>query len=288
LFHALWLFGATGCDTEPLDLPTEEALAEVDEDAQTPLFQLLYDAPTLPVSRLTQQRVRLLLWLRHMELSAEQLELLTDLRRTVVQRRESLAKAERDIAARWEPLENQVYQGLWAHLSDGGALDDPALSEHAQRLQELRSDGARERELLSLRLQGIQAIFEAERPFLQTLSPRQESLLPDALFLLRSRLDPVGNPEDFRALVGSIYDPGDFAVLSRGTAEQAGKPLDIGALWTDEGELTGEVLHAARRELLVYLALLEPGIDEALQTALKLARGTPAQEPQTEPSPSEP
>ena len=94
--------------------------------------------------------------------------------------------------------------------------------------------------------------------------------MADALFILRSQLDPVANPEDYRSLVGTTYEPGQYAVLTRGTGEGAREPLNIGALWTDDGELTGYALHEARREVLLYLLLMEPGLEEAIPRAKAL------------------
>ena len=98
-----------------------------------------------------------------------------------------------------------------------------------------------------------------------------ESLLGDAVFFLRNRLDPIGNPGDFRALVGTIYDPGQYSVLTRGSSDWARAPLNIGALWSDEPPIEGGALHEARREVLLYLILLEEGLNEAIEAARVLA-----------------
>ena len=75
-------------------------------------------------------------------------------------------------------------------------------------------------------------------------------------------------PGSFRTLVGSTYDPGQYAVLTRGTGEAATQPLNIGALWSDDPELEENTLHEAQREVLL-LALMEPGLDEAIAAAHK-------------------
>ena len=118
--------------------------------------------------------------------------------------------------------------------------------------------------------------MEAMGDFQRSLTQTQENMIADALFFLRSRLDPVGNPGDFQALVGSTYEPGQYAVLTRGTGEEAHKPLNIGGLWSDEPGLTGRALHNARREVLLYLALLEPGLGEAIEAARDLREGSAA------------
>jgi hypothetical protein len=264
------LSGVLGCVPEPTVLPTEDAVAKLSRDEQPPLYQLLYDAPALPQSKDQQQRVRILIWLRHMELNAAQLTRLDELRGIAEVRRARISELESQAAQQWEPAENALYNRIWDALQAGMDIDDPALTEVTEEFRELRAGGERERELLKQRLQGIRALLEAQQSFLDTLSPRQEALLADAVFFLRNRLDPVGNPGDFRAMVGSIYEPGQYAVLTRGTSSWARAPLNIGALWADEPPVEGGALHEARREVLLYLVLLEPGLLEALASARML------------------
>ncbi len=258
---------ALGCASEPATLPTEAAVATLDRSIQPPLYQMLYDAPALPGSKALQQRVRILIWLRHMGLDGAQLSRLDELRQVAAERRKRISEAEENMVRRWEPQENGIYTRIWDELQAGTSVDDPAMGELTEQMREMRAGGERERELLKLRLQGIRAVLEAQRTFLATLTPEQEALMTDAVFFLRNRLDPVGNPGDFRALVGSIYDPGQYAVLTRGNSEWARGPLNIGALWSDDPSLEGGSLHEARREVLLYLVLLEPGLAPAIQAA---------------------
>ncbi len=260
-----------GCGGEPLPLPTAEEVTTLDRAAEPPLYQLLYDVPVLPESQPVQQRLRLLVWLRHMELRPAQLAQLDALRREVAQRRETVAARERELAAEWETQESAVYGALWEKLSAGVPVDAPEVGALVDELRELRAGGARERALVTLRLDAARAALDAQGPFLRTLSPRQEQLLNDAVFFLRHRLDPVANPGDFKALVGTTYEPGQYAVLTRGLRTELSAPLDIGGLWTDGAEGRGHALHDARREVLLMLALLEPGLDEAITAARALA-----------------
>ena len=255
------------CTPELRPLPTEKAIEQIDRNQQPPLYQLLYDSPALPAYSPQQQRVRILIWLRHMDLSEGQLTRLDELRLLADDRRARIQAAENEESIRWEQQETQVYDQLWILLSEGASVDDARMGNITHELRELRAGGEREREMLKLRLQGVRAVFDAQREFLQTLSPEQEALLADAVFFLRNRLDPVGNPGDFRALVGTIYDPGQYAVLTRGASDWARAPLNIGALWSDEPPVEGAALHEARREVLLYLALLEPSLKEAVQAA---------------------
>ena len=72
------------------------------------------------------------------------------------------------------------------------------------------------------------------------------------MFFLRHKLDPVGNPQDFSALVGNTYEPGQYAVLTRGTGQLAQQSLHFGGLWTDDKETAGQKLHETRREVILY------------------------------------
>ena len=56
-----------------------------------------------------------------------------------------------------------------------------------------------------------------------------------------------------------------------GLIDWARAPLNIGGLWSDEPPAEGGALHEARREVLLYLILLEPGLKPALDAALALA-----------------
>lgn len=273
---AAWLVLGLGCVPEPLPLPTEAAVQALDRDVQPPLYQMLYDTPALPGSKAPQQRVRILIWLKHLKLGTAQLSRLEELRTVSRERGRRIHEAEEAMALRWEPQENEVYTQLWDGIVAGTSLDDPAMGKLTEQLREMRAGGERERELLKLRLQGIRAVLEAQQPFLATLSPAQEALLADAVFFLRNRLDPIGNPGDFRALVGSIYDPGQYAVLTRGNSEWARAHLNIGALWSDEPPIEGGALHEARREVLLYLILMEPGLAEAIAAAKTMAEAQEA------------
>ncbi len=259
------------CASDPLPLPTEVDIAARDRTTDPPLYQLLYDAPVLPEASPASARVRQLIWLRHMELTVAQLDLLSEAHRVAADRLARMKQREAEAQARWNSDEEAVYARLWGQLSSGVAVDAPELNAEVDQLRELRAGGARERDLVSARLSSLQSILEAEQPFLRSLSPRQEHLMADAVFFLRHRLDPVGTPGDFKALVGTTYEPGQYAVLQRGLDEQARAPLDIGGLWQDADEKGGHVFFDARREVLLLLVLLEPSLPEALAAARSLA-----------------
>ena len=257
-----------GCAPSVATLPTEESVQDL-EHVAPPIYQLLYDAPVLPETQSALQRVRMLIWLIQLDLNSAQLHALEDLRAGVVQRQQALQDAEQQAAQQQEAQERAVYDALFTALRSGQSLDDPALQPSIAALTELRTNGD-DSERLRRRLEALRATMEAMSIFVRSLSQTQENMVADALFFLRNRLDPVGNPGDFKSIVGSLYDPGQYAVLTRGTGEEALKPLNIGGLWSDEPELTGRALHSAQREVILFFALQEPGMEEAIQAALAL------------------
>lgn len=290
------------CDREPLPLPTEAAVAETSGEAAPggvdgapadgapaadraapPLYQLLYAADPGSGDAAGLQRVRALLWLQRMDLNADQLSLLAELQASVAERVRRLDATEAELRQRDAEARARAYDEIWRQLNAGARADAPELDAPIQALQALGEDGRLQQERLSIRMEGLRSILDEERNFLRTLSPAQEAALTEALFLLRHRLDPVGHPGDFQSLVGSIYDPGQFSVLTRGTSAAALEPLNIGALWSEEGALRDHPLHDARREVILLLALLEPGLDEAIAAAR--ARATPGS---GEPAPAPP
>ena len=256
------------CGGEPGPLPTESQLSEPDGGSPPPLYQLLYDGSPQP--SIEQQRLRGILWLQRMDLSLDQLNRLEGLRREVVERQKQIELAEREHLGDLEELETPVYNRLWDRIRSGQSLDSQEIQGELEKLRAIREADDRHSRLLSMRVEAIRSIFSAEEAFLQTLSPEQEDMMVEALFFLRNKLDPLGSPMDFYALVGTTYEPGQYAVLTRGTGELAQQNLNIGGLWSDNDQLTGKDLHEARREVVLYMALMEPGLDEALRVAREL------------------
>jgi len=270
--------GLTACAVEPLPLPAAEAVTAAEAAAPAagpPLYQLLYEAPGAPAPSAQEQRVRLLIWLRHLSFTVDQLDRLAALRVQVAERRARLLAAEARRAAEARAQAAPAWDALWATLADGRPLDAPEHAAAVAALAAHRAGGAHEKALVTLRLDGVRGMLDAQSEFLRSLSPQQEAQFADALFLLRHRLDPLAQPGDFEAIVGTLYDPGQYGVLIRGADAPARAPLDIGALWSDSPGLDGHALHSARREVLLFLLLLEPGLDEAVVAARALALRAP-------------
>ena len=274
------LLSLPACRAEPSELPTQERVREVDAlDGETPppLYQFMYDSAFLPEVQVAEQRARILVWLRWVELQEYQLQMLLKLHGRSATLRQRLETSQQRIVQRHEPQLAPHYDRIFELLSSGAPLDDPRLGLVAEQLAEARVQQLRDDELLAIRMQSVRALLDEEQELLRTLSPDQEARFPDMVFALRRQLDMAGTSGDFRAMVGSLYSVGDPTLLLRGDFEATREHLDISGLWVDDAkaELSGPVLHQARRELLLYLLLQEPVLPEAIEAALQVRASTP-------------
>lgn len=260
------------CVPEPLPVPTEVAVAEqVDRATLPPLYRQLYDYAFLPEIQDKEQRVRLLIWLRYMEFNRYQLGLLQELQRRATLEHEAVEAQQRTILNAHEPAVGATYDQIWTAMQQGASEEE--LAKLAEGLGDQRT---REAELLDLRSRSIRALLDAQQPFLRTLTPVQEAMFADAIFLLRHRLDPYANPGDFNTLVGSVYVAGQFGALTRPTFDPNEDHLNIGGLWSENpARIAGAYFPNARREVILYLVLLEPMLPEALAAAVVLRGATP-------------
>jgi len=275
-FLVFFLFLALpACVAEPDPLPTQVLVAgankRIERVKEPPLYQMLYDYAFLPEVQHQEQKVRILIWLNRMGLGDFQLVGLQSLSEWVTTERERIESRQAEIVSDYEPRLLPTYEALWEALKGGAALDDPLLEETAQKLLVDKLQEAREAELFSTRVQGVAGILDRCRKWLAGLSPSQEIPLTDSLFFLRHRLDPYANPGDFQALVGTVFVAGDWGTLTRGSEGfQAERDhLNIGGLWSESAmaELEGPVFNDARREIVLYMILLEPALGEAIDAA---------------------
>jgi hypothetical protein len=272
---ALSLLITLGCRAVPAELPTEDrvrALEALDAETVPPLYQYMYDSAFLPEVQASEQRARILVWLRYAQLNEHQLQLMLQLHERAATLSSRLEASQQRIIERYEPQLGPIYDEIFRLLSEGAELDDPRLGQLAQTLRETRTQKLRDDELLAIRMQSIRALLDEEQELLRTLGPEQEARFPELIFALRHQLDMAANSGDFKVMVGSLYSVGDPTLLLRGDFEPTREHLDIGSLWADEdkSELSGPVLHQARRELLLYLLLQEPALPDAVRAALQL------------------
>ena len=260
------LFGLS-CSTATTTFPTKKQIDQEEGFKEpSPLYQLLYDSQPLPAPTAEQQRLRIYLWLKKMNLNEDQLRMLQLLRTDIVNRQKELVQKEQQASTTLIELETPIYNQLWDIIREGKDIDDQEraiMDLRAVRNQDPAMD------IQKLRIDSIRSIFEAQNEFLQTLTPEQELTIMEALFFLRHHIDPIGTPDDFYVLIGRTYEPGQYAVLTRGGSTKSQEELNIGGLWTDKDELGGKAFHEAKRELIIYLTLIEKGVDEAIDVMLK-------------------
>ena len=270
--HSFLFFGflSVGCSTNPEPFPTEAQVEEkqdsIDESELPPAYQTLYSSQGLPKPNTLGQQVKALVWLQRMNLTQNQLAQLEGVWRLAQDKHQQLITIEQNAAEQIKSEENPIYQSIWDQLKAGNGIESDTVNEHIQQLQALR-DRTPRTDIITRRIEAIQSIMASQQAFLSTLTPEQELVIVDALFFLRHKLDPVANPEDFSILIGNMYNPGQFAVLTKGMSRVAQQDMNIGGLWTDEPVLTGRELHEARRESILYLALIEPALGEAIAVA---------------------
>lgn len=262
----LLLLAALGCDRAPTPLPTEVAVAAVRATDPT-LAALLYAAPSLPADSPLASQARLVAWLRYVGFDGGQLQRLDDLRQAAVAQRQRAAEAEAAIRAPWAAKEADVYGRLLPLLVADNGVEGPQVVSIQAELAALSANGARERALLTVRLESTRRVLEAGQALLGTLDADQEARFDSALFVLRRRLDPVGTPGDYDALVGAPFSPGENGLLLRGSAQGLGDPMDLGGLFTDTpsgSEARARALPELRREAILFLVLHEPELGAAL------------------------
>ena len=255
------------CGVEPTPMPTEELVAKTTE--LDPTYQLIYDTHAIKTPDSNQQRVRILLWLKRMNCNISQLQKLDDLRKIALEKYSTLQDIETQEAQQAQELYTPFFNQMWDSLRTGAELSDSEVQEVVDRFQSTVAT-QKESPSLDVRLETIKSILDAEEEFLRSLSPEQESTIVDALYFLRYKLDPIGNPKDFSLLIGNTFEPGQYAILLKGTSDLAQQSGNIGGLWSDQPELTGRVLHEAKREVVLYLILLEPALEEAIRAAIAL------------------
>ncbi|MFT5583254.1 MAG: hypothetical protein ACI9VR_000832 [Cognaticolwellia sp.] len=267
----LWL--TLACATEPQALPTQVSVAQanaaLEQAVHPPMVQLLYDYSFLPDQQQAQQVVRIAIWLDWMAFDGTQLAMIDEARVRADEQRLRVDQEMSAAVALREPQITAAYAAIEAQLRAGTDLNDPAMLLAGQPLVEQRRHKELERELLALRLQAIQEVIAAEQSLLRSLTVEQEAHLSDALIFLRHRLDPYANPGDFNALVGTLFTPGDYATLTRGSFDAEQDQWDLAGLWVEAQDRDpGRPWFAdLRRELLIYLVLLEPALPQALEIA---------------------
>ena len=238
----IWL---CACELAPTEAPVGSSVLE--EPGPLELAEALYGIDQ-PGPR--AQRVSILLWLRSMELSPEQL---SELRASSGRVRFALAQRDAELEA-LATAQAEAQAGALTRLEEAlvaGAeppevtlpREDPRPAQAAYVL---------------LALEEAEAVVEG-------LGADQRPAMANALFLLRPRF----SVEDYEGLLGRPWAPGDFATMRRASSGDQ-DPLDPGGIFTleaGEQRLTEKIDHE-RLVVLVALALEHPQLVPALDLLL--------------------
>ncbi len=250
------------CACGPAPSP-EPAAAEALAPAPTPpLAEALYGGELGDQAEPLGDRVRVLVWLRALDLTPEELEALrqASLRVRAAERaaREARAATGADEQARLTP----IYAELARTLASGSPSDAQASAASAA-LTEARRGLPDPRAARAAWIRG--ALDEAER-WAVTLDERQRAGMASALFFLRKKVSADLTPELYTDLLGQPWQAGDFASLRR-SRSGAQEHLDVGALFTLEGGRTDltENLDGLKLTVLVAVALAHPDLAPSVE-----------------------
>lgn len=260
----------TPADPRPVD-PASPPPAAGPEGEK--LYQVLYAGELGPDARALGQRARVQAWLGAMQLDATQLDGLAVLVADLREREATLAAARAEVGAREQAILGPVYAELEAHLARPGGLTEAESATFAARLDAARAEVYGGVDPRAEHFAGVASLLRAERPWIKTLSAAQQATLAESRFFLGRRLGPFVNPGDYGALVGTMWDGGDFGSLRATVRPSDEGHLDLGGLWSIEAMQAGpdRRLEGLQIEAILFMALQEPELAGAI--ALRQAGG---------------
>ncbi len=242
------------------------------DDSEIKLYQLLYDYEiTEPLSSLAQ-KVRILIWIRYMDLSTAQQELLLALGRKFKERRDVVVAETRQITESFERQLEPIYQRIYKEITRP-VPDERVLDQLARELHGVIIAHSAEDELHTMRVRMIRTVLSDEESFLHSLSPEQEEKLVTSLFFLRQEVDPFANPQTYRDIIGPTWNAGDFSSLMK-RSRPRNDHLNIGGLWGLDLDEDNRINYAdIRRPIVLFFVLKQEALVPALEESLRLARG---------------
>lgn len=255
--------------------PAPEPSAALQPAPTPPLAEALYGGELGAQAEPLGDRVRILLWLRELDLSPEALE---DLRKASVRVRAAEARAQAARAAMGVEEQARVqptYEALARQLATGLPTDPQASAEAITKARIGLPDPRK------ARADWVRGALDEAALWVSSLDERQREGMASALFFLRRKVSADLTPELYRDLLGDPWQAGDFASLRRSRSGQQ-DPLDVGGLFTLEGggkDLL-ENLDGLKLEVLVAVALAHPDLAPSIEVIQgrrdPLDLGTPA------------
>lgn len=260
-----WLSGCGGEVPPPVAPVAEQAAAPADEAPAMPLAEALYAGELGPQAEPLGDRVRILLWLRSLELDATELEALRQaslrVRAAEAAAREARARTGAEEEARLRP----VYEALAREL----AVGRPSRSEAKEAAAALVAARKGLPDPRKARGEWVRGALDEASAWSATLDERQRAGMASALFFLRLRVSADLTPELYTDLLGNPWQAGDFASLRRSRSGQQ-EHLDVGGLFTLEGgrqDLIGN-LDGLKLDVLVAIALAHPDLAPSVEVLL--------------------
>ncbi|MCP4808816.1 MAG: hypothetical protein GY913_01890 [Proteobacteria bacterium] len=251
--------------------PTEpEAAPAVEAAPVRPLVEVLYEGERTPNAR--GDRIRLLVWLRGLDASDEELRAIRGAAQSVAN-----AKAELDAGrAAAQIAEEQAFGAAYSKLEHEliEGIDDERAAELADEVEASRVGLHDPREL---HVRYVEVALEHAGRLVDLLGPDREQGLADALFVLRAEVAPTVRPALYDGLLGRPWSPGDFSTLRRSASDREQGQLDPGGLFELEGGTvqTNAELDRLRLTTLVAMVLEDPQLVDVLDALLGETPGVP-------------
>ena len=246
-----------------------------DGAAETRLYQLLYAGEFGAEARAAGQRVRMMGWLRSLSLSDAELSSLAKLGLRVADESELDQRFRAEVAAREAEVLTPIYARIEAALARPD-LDPSELDALAQELADARASVTGDADPRATHRSRIRSLIIGASAWMEDLTHEQRMAVGGCRFVLIEQAAPLTNPGSYAAMVGMIWDRGDFSALQTGEYVEADGALDLGGLWALEhlrAPPSGYMVRSAR-EAMLLLALMDPAFLPAIESTLA-ARGLP-------------
>lgn len=255
-----WLLGLLSCGAPPAP-PDPSPTPDIAAPAP-PLAEALYGGELGEQAEPLGDRVRILLWLRQMELSPEQLEALRRASLAVRAAQADAVAARGQMGAQEAERLRPPYEALAMTLATGRPTD----AEAARLAAEITAARQGLPDPRKARADWIRGALDAANAWAATLSEDQRRGMAASLFFLRKRVSAELTPDLYTDLLGQPWQAGDFASLRRSQSGQQA-PLDVGALFTLEGGRTDliENLDGLKLDVLVAIALAHPDLAPSVE-----------------------
>jgi len=220
--------------------------------AVSPLVEVLYGGETGAEAQLQGDRIRLLVWLRSLELSPQDLARLHEATALTQALHRQLESEIAAASAAEQAALSAPYTALEQALVRGD-LADEASDSFSRQIQAARVDLVDPRER---KARFADAVLSEASGVLGGWKSEQRVQVADALFVLRESLGEGSTPAAFAHLLGPAWRDNEFSTTRRSASPPDMDHLDIGGLWTLDAGKTNRATRIQADQQLVILALV--------------------------------